>query len=45
MKKTNLPNKTCSVCNKAFSWRKKWSLNWKKVKYCSKKCSSKKNIQ
>ena len=41
MKKANLPKKTCPVCNKPFAWRKKWRLNWEKVKYCSKKCSSK----
>ncbi|MBD1153428.1 DUF2256 domain-containing protein, partial [Pelagibacterales bacterium SAG-MED24] len=23
----------------AFVWRKKWKLNWDRVKYCSKKCS------
>ena len=41
MKKNNLPKKTCPVCNKPFAWRKKWRLSWDKVKYCSKKCSSK----
>ena len=41
MKKANLPKKTCPVGNKPFAWRKKWRLNWDKVKYCSKKCSSK----
>ena len=40
-KKANLPKKTCPVCNKPFTWRKKWRLNWDKVKYCSKRCSSK----
>ena len=28
MNKKNLPNKICAACNKAFSWWKKWSLNW-----------------
>ncbi len=37
--KKKLPNKICPVCNKTFTWRKKWTLNWNKVKYCSKKCS------
>ena len=41
IKKANLPKKTCPVCNKPFTWRKKWRLNWDKVKYCSKRCSSK----
>ena len=40
MKKQNLPTKICKVCNRPFAWRKKWKLNWDKVKYCSKKCAS-----
>ena len=36
MKKQNLPTKICKVCNRSFTWRKKWKLNWDKVKYCSK---------
>ena len=40
MKKQNLPTKICKVCNRPFVWRKKWKLNWDKVKYCSKKCAS-----
>ena len=31
MKKQNLPTKVCKVCNKPFSWRKKWKLNWEKL--------------
>ena len=38
-KKINLPKKICIICERSFSWRKKWRLNWDKVKYCSKKCS------
>ena len=37
----NIPTKICSVCQRPFKWRKKWRLNWEKVKYCSKRCSSK----
>ena len=40
MKKSELPEKICIVCNRPFKWRKKWKLNWKQVKYCSKKCSN-----
>ena len=43
MKKKNLIKK-CVICKRSFSWRKKWSLNWENVKYCSKKCSSKKIV-
>ncbi|HAO15884.1 MAG TPA: DUF2256 domain-containing protein [Tenacibaculum sp.] len=42
MKKQHLPQKICPVCNRLFSWRKKWEKNWHSVKYCSKRCSSKK---
>ena len=41
VKKTNLPKKICTKCNKIFTWRKKWRLNWDRVKYCSKRCASK----
>ncbi|MDA9604600.1 DUF2256 domain-containing protein [Candidatus Pelagibacter sp.] len=39
MKKEHLPSKICPVCKRPFVWRKKWKLNWDRVKYCSKKCS------
>ncbi|WP_010179084.1 DUF2256 domain-containing protein [Aquimarina agarilytica] len=38
MKKQHLPTKVCVVCNKAFTWRKKWAKEWENVKYCSEKC-------
>jgi len=41
-KKEHLPSKICPVCTLPFSWRKKWENNWENVKYCSKKCASKK---
>ncbi|RKS90357.1 uncharacterized protein DUF2256 [Flavobacterium limicola] len=28
----------CLVCNRPFSWRKKWEKVWDEVKYCSEKC-------
>ncbi|MDA8595681.1 MAG: DUF2256 domain-containing protein [Flavobacteriaceae bacterium] len=43
MKKSQLPSKTCPVCQRPFSWRKKWELNWQEVVYCSKKCRLHKN--
>ncbi|MFA9289747.1 MAG: DUF2256 domain-containing protein [Solirubrobacteraceae bacterium] len=48
VKKQNLPVKICVVCNKPFTWRKKWEKNWDEVKYCSDKCrglSKIKNIE
>ena len=43
MKKENLPTKICIVCNRPFTWRKKWAKVWEDVKYCSDKCRGKKN--
>jgi hypothetical protein len=36
--KTNLPQKICARCGRAFTWRKKWKKVWDEVKYCSDKC-------
>ncbi|MFM7565502.1 MAG: DUF2256 domain-containing protein [Flavobacteriales bacterium] len=38
MKKSLLPVKTCTVCGRPFSWRKKWQNVWDEVKYCSDRC-------
>lgn len=38
VKKSNLPEKICIRCGRAFSWRKKWEKAWDEVKYCSDKC-------
>lgn len=43
MKKNQLPVKTCLVCSKPFSWRKKWERDWEHVKYCSERCRRNKN--
>ncbi|NVJ59399.1 MAG: DUF2256 domain-containing protein [Gammaproteobacteria bacterium] len=37
-KKLYLEEKICRVCNKPFSWRKKWAKDWNNVKYCSERC-------
>ncbi|WP_082391153.1 DUF2256 domain-containing protein [Jiulongibacter sediminis] len=37
--KKPLPEKICPVCQRPFTWRKKWEKNWDEVKYCSKRCS------
>ena len=37
-KKVNLPQKICPVCQRAFTWRKKWEKDWERVIYCSEKC-------
>jgi hypothetical protein len=38
IKKENLPQKTCIVCGRPFTWRKKWEKVWVEVKYCSDAC-------
>jgi len=35
----NLPVKTCVVCNREFTWRKKWENCWDEVQTCSKRCN------
>jgi len=37
-KKADLPEKTCPVCQRPFTWRKKWEKVWDEVKYCSDRC-------
>lgn len=37
-KKADLPTKTCPVCNRPFTWRKKWAASWPEVVYCSERC-------
>ena len=43
MKKRDLPTKICVVCNRPFTWRKKWERDWEHVKYCSKRCRQNKD--
>ncbi|QCG89464.1 DUF2256 domain-containing protein [Azospirillum sp. TSH100] len=38
VRKADLPTKTCPVCNRPFTWRKKWERVWDEVKYCSDRC-------
>ena len=42
VKKQNLPTKICVVCQKPFTWRKKWEQVWDEVKYCSDRCRNEK---
>ena len=39
--KENLPSKVCVVCNRPFTWRKKWEKCWDEVTTCSKSCNAK----
>lgn len=45
MKKSELPEKICPVCNRPFTWRKKWKRHWQSVKYCSQKCRRQRHKQ
>lgn len=36
--KKPLPEKTCPVCQRPFSWRKRWERCWDAVVYCSDAC-------
>ncbi|MFZ4766213.1 MAG: DUF2256 domain-containing protein [Roseimicrobium sp.] len=38
VKKQNLPSKSCLVCGRPFTWRKKWEKVWDEVKLCSDRC-------
>ncbi|WMC11863.1 DUF2256 domain-containing protein [Oceanimonas pelagia] len=38
LRKPPLPHKTCPVCGRPFSWRKKWARDWEHVRYCSERC-------
>ena len=37
-KKVNLPQKICPVCQRPFTWRKKWEKDWEQVIYYSERC-------
>jgi hypothetical protein len=41
VKKQHLPSKVCVVCERPFTWRKKWEAVWDEVTTCSKSCNSK----
>mmetsp|Transcript_1358 Transcript_1358/g.3425 ORF Transcript_1358/g.3425 Transcript_1358/m.3425 type:complete len:266 (-) Transcript_1358:64-861(-) len=40
VKKENLPSKVCIVCERPFTWRKKWERCWDEVTTCSKRCNA-----
>lgn len=41
--KAHLPEKICPVCQRPFTWRKKWERDWDSVIYCSKGCQKHKS--
>ncbi len=36
--KRDLPSKACRMCDRPFTWRKKWARDWDSVVYCSDRC-------
>lgn len=37
--------KLCVVCNRPFTWRKKWERSWAQVTCCSKSCNAQRRQQ
>ena len=37
--------KICEVCQRQFTWRKKWERNWDDIKTCSDRCKREKRAQ
>jgi hypothetical protein len=35
---SSVPTKTCAVCGRTITWRKKWARDWDEVRYCSEQC-------
>jgi len=35
---TDLAVKSCVVCGRTITWRKKWARSWDEVRYCSDGC-------
>ena len=40
LKNTIGETRVCTVCGRSYSWRKKWERDWRQLRYCSKRCSS-----
>ncbi|MQX37377.1 DUF2256 domain-containing protein [Roseospira navarrensis] len=36
--KRDLPTRTCAVCGRPFTWRRKWAACWDQVRSCSNRC-------
>ncbi len=40
VKKGDLPQKICEMCQKPYAWRKKWARDWDNIRYCSQRCKT-----
>jgi hypothetical protein len=38
VRKGDLPQKVCVVCNRPFVWRKAWERVWDEILTCSDRC-------
>ena len=38
VRKGDLPQKVCIVCNRPFVWRKAWERVWDEIQTCSDRC-------
>jgi len=43
--KANLPSKMCVVCERPFTWRKKWERTWSERETCSTRCLGEARVQ
>lgn len=39
-KKSDLPTRRCAVCQRPFTWRKKWEKVWNEVNDYSDRCET-----
>ncbi|MGC6517124.1 MAG: DUF2256 domain-containing protein [Candidatus Puniceispirillaceae bacterium] len=39
-RKGDLPTRICQMCQKPFTWRKKWARDWDTIRFCSQRCKS-----
>ncbi|MGD8486121.1 MAG: DUF2256 domain-containing protein [Chloroflexota bacterium] len=39
------PTKTCPVCGRPFSWRRRWAESWDQVVYCSERCRRRRHLR
>ncbi len=37
-RKGDLPTRVCVVCERPFTWRKRWAKVWDEVRVCSDRC-------
>lgn len=35
--------KSCAVCGRTITWRRKWARDWEQVRYCSDRCRARRS--